>query len=160
MTTPVLEKPPGLIKRLSAMGYDAFLVFALLFAATGLLLIIDNFLLGGSSPALQEGDVVNELPTIASGPFFTAYLIIVMYLFYAYFWCKLGQSLGMQAWRLRVDSQEGGRISMKQASIRFAGAWVSFLCFGLGYFWILFDKEKRAWHDIWSGTRIVQLAKK
>ena len=68
MTNLVLDTPPGLLKRLAAIGYDAFLVFALLFAATGLVLLAEHLALPAPEPALVEGDVVKELPLVAQGP--------------------------------------------------------------------------------------------
>ena len=40
------------------------------------------------------------------------------------------------------------------------GACVSLAALGLGYFWIWIDRERLAWHDRWSGTRVVVLPKK
>jgi uncharacterized RDD family membrane protein YckC len=37
---------------------------------------------------------------------------------------------------------------------------LSWLPLGLGYFWILFDREGRAWHDRLSRTRVVLLPKR
>lgn len=159
MSNSALDTPPGLLKRLASIGYDAFLVFALLFAATGLVLLAEHLLVPTPEAILAEGDVVNELPLVAQGPWFNSYLFMVMFLFYAYFWCRIGQTLGMQAWRLRIDSLDGNRISFRQAAIRFVGAWVSMLALGLGYLWVLIDKDKRSWHDIWSKTKVVQLEK-
>jgi uncharacterized RDD family membrane protein YckC len=32
---------------------------------------------------------------------------------------------------------------------------LSWLPLGLGFFWVLFDRDRRAWHDRLSGTRLV-----
>ena len=37
---------------------------------------------------------------------------------------------------------------------------LSAACVGLGYLWCLFDRDKRYWHDILSGTRLVLLPKR
>jgi len=42
---------------------------------------------------------------------------------------------------------------------RLGWALVSLLPLGLGFLWILFDPEKRAWHDRLSRTRVVVLPK-
>ena len=39
--------------------------------------------------------------------------------------------------------------------VRFLAAIVSAACLGFGYLWILVDRDGRAWHDRWSGTRVV-----
>ncbi len=162
---------PGLLRRLAAIGYDSLLIFSLMFAATGLYQLFAHWLTdalaAASSPVASSpvttvttGDVITQLEPVASGPWYTLYLLLVMYGFFAWFWHRSGQTLGMQAWRLRVDDIKGGRISYRQTMIRFAGAWVSALSFGLGYLWILFDRDKCSWHDRLSHSRVVQLPKK
>jgi uncharacterized RDD family membrane protein YckC len=37
---------------------------------------------------------------------------------------------------------------------------VSLAALGLGYFWIWIDRERLAWHDRWSGTRVVVVPKR
>ena len=46
------------------------------------------------------------------------------------------------------------------ASIRCAVAWVSLAALGLGYWWVLFDRQRRSWPDIVSRTETVVLPKK
>jgi uncharacterized RDD family membrane protein YckC len=142
------------------MTYDALLVFALWFGATGLYQAGAGLL--GVGPTVGEhptGEVINQLEPIASGPWFSAYLLLVMLAFFAWFWHRSGQTLGMQAWRLRIDNLNGGRISYSQATLRFFCAWLSFFCLGIGYIWVLFDRDKAAWHDHWSKSRVVVLPK-
>jgi len=43
---------------------------------------------------------------------------------------------------------------------RYCAALLSLACLGLGFLWILVDKEKLAWHDHMSATRMVITAKK
>jgi uncharacterized RDD family membrane protein YckC len=42
---------------------------------------------------------------------------------------------------------------------RLASALLSLLPLGLGFFWILVDRDRRAWHDRLSRTRIVVVPK-
>lgn len=37
-----------------------------------------------------------------------------------------------------------------------AGKFVSSLCFGVGYFWAIWDKDGQAWHDKIAGTLVVK----
>ena len=151
---------PGLLRRLAAMTYDSLLVFSLMFAATALYQFVARWILGTTSTsAVATGDVITELQPVAAGPWFTLYLLLVMYAFFAWFWHYSGQTLGMQAWRLRIDDVDEGRISYRQTLLRFAGAWVSALCLGMGYLWVLFDRDKCSWHDRLSHSRVVQIPK-
>ncbi len=151
---------PGLLRRLGAMVYDSMLVFALFFAATGLYQYVSGLLgMAPISATVNTGEVIKDIEPIAGGIVFRVYLVLVMLLFFVWFWHHNGQTLGMQAWRLRLDDVNGGRVSYGKAVLRFFCAWISALCFGLGYLWVLFDKEKCSWHDRLSGSRLAQLPK-
>ena len=151
---------PGLLRRLGAIVYDSLLVFALFFAATGLYQYVSGLLgLGPISAAVDTGDVITEIQPVAGGIVYRIYLVLVMLLFFVWFWRHNGQTLGMQAWRLRLDDVDGGRVSYGKAALRFCCAWVSALCFGLGYLWVLVDRDKCSWHDGWSGSGLIQLPK-
>jgi uncharacterized RDD family membrane protein YckC len=148
-------------KRLAAMGYDCLVLFGVLFLAgslyrgTALL-----FVPATGDPSVNTGDVIHQLQPAASGPFYQIYLLLVIYGFFALFWHSSGQTLGMLAWRLRIQDPEGYSISWNQTLRRFLGAIVSCACLGLGYWWVLFDKDKQSWHDKLSNSSVVQLPKK
>jgi uncharacterized RDD family membrane protein YckC len=66
----------------------------------------------------------------------------------------------MLAWRLRVERADGSLLNWGDVLKRLGGATVSLLALGLGYFWIWFDRDRLAWHDRWSDTRVIVLPKK
>lgn len=147
-------------RRLAAMVYDGFLLFAILFAATALFQYVAG--IGEQSAAVVElhtGDVVRELPIRAQGLLFQLYLVAVIAGFYCYFWRRSGQTLGMQAWRLRLDSAAGGRPDILQCLRRLAVAVPALLLGGAGYWWIWLDRDHLAWHDRLSNTQVVVLPK-
>ena len=77
-------------------------------------------------------------------------------LFYSYFWIKnQGQTLGMQAWRIKLVTAENKNITLKDSIKR---CFFSIILFP-GYLWILIDKDKLSWADILSNTKIVNLSK-
>ena len=82
-------------------------------------------------------------------------LFLEAFTFFAYFWSAAGQTLGMRAWRLRLASNQGGRVSLHQATLRFAVALIAFGALGLGYFWALLDRQGRTWPDIASNSRVL-----
>lgn len=85
-------------------------------------------------------------------------LFVELFAFFAYFWVARGQTLGMLAWRLQLVSVEaGGRVTLKQALLRFIGALASLLTLGLGYLWMFVDRRRRTWPDLLSGTQILYL---
>jgi len=129
-----------LIKRLMAMVYDSLLVLSLWMLILGL-------------AAYANGGAVQ-------GPWVTSLLFVAAYGFFAFFWCRSGQTLGMLAWRLRVEDNDGYVIDLKQALVRFIGAIIASGFFAIGYIWVLFGNQRLSWHDHWSNTRIVQLPRR
>ena len=70
---------------------------------------------------------------------------------------RRGQTWGMRALRLRaVEGSTGGPVSRGQAWGRVAFAsFISSLCLGFGFWWALFDHQKRALHDVVCGTVLI-----
>jgi uncharacterized RDD family membrane protein YckC len=134
--------PAGLLRRLAAFVYDILLLAAILFIAAFVALLFS----GGE--AISPGN-----------PWYQTYLFILSYIFYAWFWTRGGQTLGMRAWRLRVESMDGGPVNLGQALLRFMAGLVTVMTAGLAMLWMLVDKEKRTLHDRFSDTRVVLLPK-
>lgn len=128
----------GLARRLGAIFYDSLLVVIGLMPMVTLPFI-----------AVRGGEPVGVGET-----FYQFVLIATTYLFFSLFWSRYGRTLGMQAWRLRIETPEGHRPDFVVASMRFFAAIVSFLPAGLGFWWQLVDKEGLSWHDRISGTRL------
>jgi uncharacterized RDD family membrane protein YckC len=132
-------RPAALLRRIAAIVYDSLLLLAVLFVAASPFVIIT----GGS----RQGMLVHLL--------FQIYLLAVSFIFFAWFWIHGGQTLGMRAWRLQIVREDGGKLGWRDAALRFFSAMLSWLCFGLGFLWILIDKERLAWHDRLSRTRVI-----
>ncbi len=78
----------------------------------------------------------------------------------AYFvasWSRIGATLGMRAWRLKVLTADGRAPTLRALCLRYTVATASLLAVGLGFAWSLIDAERRAWHDLASGTRFVRM---
>ncbi|KAF1697826.1 hypothetical protein CSC62_07790 [Pseudoxanthomonas jiangsuensis] len=73
-------------------------------------------------------------------------------------WHRGGQTLGMRPWRLRLQADDGGLPTMRQLWLRYAVGTLSLLAGGLGFWWAWFDRDRLAWHDRASGTRLVRAA--
>lgn len=134
--------PAGLLRRLLAMFYDSLLLLAVLLATTGLVMLLTG------------------LTDIRHNPLFKTLLFGMCFLFYSWFWLHGGQTLGMKTWRLRVQRRDGGPISIWQALLRFMAAIPSLALGGLGFFWILIDRERMTWYDRFSQTVVVELPKR
>lgn len=130
--------PASLIKQLAAMIYDSLLLFALLFFATAIALVF------------------NHGEAIAPNPWFSIYLLLTVFTFYAWFWHKSGQTLGMRAWKIRIVEETGGNPGWGRSYLRLCCALLSIACLGLGYWWRLF--KPWTWHDRLSGTQILDVS--
>jgi uncharacterized RDD family membrane protein YckC len=65
----------------------------------------------------------------------------------------------MQVWGIRVQNANGSHISLMQALLRFVIAIGSWACLGLGFLWMLWDKDKRTWQDRYSESVVIQIPK-
>jgi uncharacterized RDD family membrane protein YckC len=66
-----------------------------------------------------------------------------------------GRTVGKWLLGLRVVTAYGNPITYRQAFSRFVCTIPSAL-FGLGFFWILWSREKRGWHDILARTWVIK----
>lgn len=71
-------------------------------------------------------------------------------------WRRGGATLGMRPWRLRVVSIDGGNATTGALWKRYAVGTLSLITVGAGFWWAWFDRERLAWHDRASGTRMVR----
>lgn len=133
----------GLLRRLAAIFYDSMLLAAALFLA-----------------ALPAAPLLGEQPSTAALLLFRLYLLLIIFAFFAWFWAHGGQTLGMRAWRVKLQNRQSGPVTLWQLMLRFIVATFSWLLFGLGFIWSLLDKEKLTWHDRYSMTELVVTPKK
>ena len=87
---------------------------------------------------------------------YQAFVFIISFFFYSWFWIHGGQTLGMKTWKIKITNIDGSSVSWNNATIRFVTAIFSWLPLGLGYIWSIHDKKKRAWHDIASKTCLIR----
>lgn len=140
------------------MLYDGLLVIALVAVANALALGITHQVSGGSIDTLPPAAV--RIVTLLS-----------VFGFFCVFWIKDGQTLGMQAWRIKLvpapqgedagisNVQHSKRVTLPRAILRCCAACLSLACLGLGYLWCLFDPQRRYWHCRLSGTQLILLPK-
>ncbi|MGR9114833.1 MAG: RDD family protein [Gammaproteobacteria bacterium] len=130
-------KTAGFLRRLTAMLYDSLLLIAILFAATAAAL------------PFNHGEAFTS-----NNYYYLAYLILVSFLFFGWFWTHGGQTLGLRSWKLKVLTVDQRPLTWRQAFIRFITAILSWTAIGLGFLWIFVDKNNRGWHDLLSNTAV------
>jgi len=108
--------PVGLPRRLGAMIYDGLLLLAI-WMVLGLVFVLVGEVTGRALIPLQF--VVNLLAAWA---------------FFAWFWTRTGQTLGMQAWNIQLRDEAGGPVNPKQATLRYLVALAQWLGILLGIY--------------------------
>jgi uncharacterized RDD family membrane protein YckC len=70
-----------------------------------------------------------------------------------------GQSIGKKALDIRVVRfDDGGPLGWATALLRHLCSYLSGIPCGLGYFWMLWDKESQTWHDKLTATVVCPAA--
>ena len=134
----------GLPRRLGAMFYDGLLILALWMVVTALLL------------PLTGGEAITTGRVGAFEYIYRAVLIGIFVAFFGLFWTRRGQTLGMAAWKIYVEREDGLPLTWADVLKRLAGACVSLGALGVGYFWMYIDRDRRTWHDRWTKTAVVR----
>jgi uncharacterized RDD family membrane protein YckC len=144
--TPSLQPAP-LSRRIGAMLYDAILLLGVLMLAVLVLIFPYHLVTGQPFPHGEPIHLTVE----------RLYLLLVSGGFFVFFWTHGGQTLGMRTWRLRAIRDDGAPLRARDAWRRFAWAIPSLAPLGLGLWWSLVDRDRLAWHDRLSRTRLVRL---
>jgi len=83
--------------------------------------------------------------------------VLILGVYWVLTWSLLGASLGQKALGMRVvNVQNGERIDIVKALIRYVGFVISAIPFALGLIWAGFDPRKQGWHDKIAGTYVVR----
>ena len=100
---PAIEQqyqPAGLLRRLGAILSDALVIFGLLVLTTLIVFVPVLYKLG------KNAMVPAEVGWLWSGLYFLT-LLSVCFGFFGYFWRRSGQTIGMRAWRIKVETCDG-----------------------------------------------------
>ncbi|MDY6816253.1 MAG: RDD family protein [Pseudomonadota bacterium] len=125
-----LFPPATLTRRALAIIYDGLISIAVLLVATWVYTMIAGWLTGW-----EHYEQMAEAGQLSGDPALTFVLFLVLYLFFAYFWTRIGQTLGMQVWRIRIENLDGTSVSWTQALLRYGtAATVIFITMLAGYY--------------------------
>lgn len=141
----------GFFRRLGAFVYDLLLSLALVMLAGAI--AVGSTALLHSINLISLGDAVDVAAYLDSQAWYAFYLLGCFCAFYVWFWHKAGQTLGMKAWRLRVQQLDGHNLTVTQCLVRLTTATV-----GLGNLLVIFDRGNlRAFQDYMSDSEMVVL---
>lgn len=146
-------RPAALVgRRLLALSYDAFPVVALWMVVAVPFALADAAISGDPRHNIGPFSPMQWLLWAACWLVTGAYAVLS--------WRRGGQTLGMRPWRLRVVAADGGPATTRAACLRFVVGTASLLPGGLGFWWAWVDRDRLAWHDRASHTRVVRIEKK
>ena len=129
----------SLPRRLLAILYDSVILLGLLMLASAIALPFGN----PHKVALEDF-------------WFTLWLLFVCFLYLAGCWRYSGMTVGMRAWRLKLVSDNGQKVSWPRCVLRFFVGALSLFALGLGILWAILDKQNRGWHDLAARTLLIR----
>jgi uncharacterized RDD family membrane protein YckC len=142
MNAEPLSTPVSLGLRLTALIYDLLPLLGLWFLAG----VIGVAITGGAFDAHRlDHKILMQTLLLA---FSAGYFVIS--------WSRGGQTIGMRAWKMRLTMQDGSCLAWPRALLRFFLACVSLVLLGIGFWWSLFDPQRRSLHDIVCDTRMIK----
>ncbi|MFN4290736.1 MAG: RDD family protein [Permianibacter sp.] len=100
----------GFWRRLAALVYDLLIVIALLMVAAAIGTLVAELLVPGLNTQTPD--------TLRRHPLYLAWLLLWWFGYYAWSWRKGGQTVGMKAWRMQVQSSLGGQLLAWQITVR------------------------------------------
>lgn len=133
----------GFISRLVAFSIDAVLLVMLVAAGSWIVVQIERIF-------------ETFLPTdLSLGGAYIFAIPVIIGAYYVGLWALTGATVGKWLIGLRIVGADGSPPTIGRSLIRFIGYGLSAIVFFLGYIWVLFDDERRAWHDELAGTWVV-----
>ena len=132
----------GLATRVVAGAVDIGLLFGAYSIISG---VIGSVIGGifGKTPSAPAVAVLIVLGFLAGGAVF------------ATFWSLAGQTPGMRFLSIRIVHDGSSELGLRRATRRVFGTILSLLPFGLGFFAILRDPQRRAWQDRIAKTQVI-----
>lgn len=142
--------------------YGGFFKRAVGFLIDLFLIMISNMMLIGLG-LLAACKAMNDL-NLSSPSEDLVFLLTGLFMFSSlgYFICYLGyfnsvgQTPGKKLLGLRVISQSGGPVQPVQAAVRTLGILLTLFFFFPGFLFIMFNKQKLAFHDLLAGTYVIR----
>lgn len=145
----------GFRRRFGSWVYDVLIAFAVYMVAGAISFLIFNLLINYNVISMQgfEHAIDLQRSSIIYSIFIYGWNIAWVSFFFVFFWAKSGQTLGMKAWRLRLQNQDGTRITKTTGVKRLLPTLL-----GLGNLTVIFDrKNKLSLQDKLTNTEVVVL---
>jgi uncharacterized RDD family membrane protein YckC len=162
--------PASLFRRMAALFYDLLLIAALLLVLTFALL------------PLTAGEAILTSTHGLIGRFYHALQLLLAFGYFGICWTRGGQTVGMKAWRIRIETADGRPPNWADAIVRFTIGATLLLLAVIGIWqlqtpgwnladlaavllllpapanlaWVLFDREGRSLQDLAGQLRLLR----
>ena len=93
----------------------------------------------------------------ADNPSFESNVLLLALVYHIGFWSWKGTTVGGIICQLRLTRIDGTPVRFAESLVRGLSGIFSLAVVGLGFFWILRDPERQAWHDRIAGTYVVKV---
>lgn len=138
LASPVQPTASHIDSPISAVGYERA-GFGIRLAA----ILIDVILVGAVCGMIHGG----------------AGFALFLGLYTSLLWFYRGTTVGGIVCGLKVVRLDARPVDFATALVRTLGAFVSMICIGLGFLWVIWDPEKQTWHDKIAGTTVIRVPK-
>jgi len=128
---------PALIKLGACLLYELLTVIAIVFVSAGLFLWV-------------AGDATHGVKRLL----LQIFLWLTVGAYFVWCWLKSGQTLAMQAWKLKLIYSNNQLLSLEVAILRYVLATLSMALCGLGFLWAIVDSQHLFLHDRLLKSRI------
>lgn len=129
-TTLSKDHTPSLLKLCACLVYELLTMIALCIVFAGLFYGVFGDATEGMKRLVQQ-----------------MFLWTILGAYYLWCWTRSGQTLAMQAWHLKVVTENNVPLSQQMALMRYVLASLSLVLFGLGFLWAVVDKNRLFLHD-------------
>ena len=147
--------PAGFITRAAAFVIDLAIVAMI----SGLLALtiglVQDFFQDTLLRQFLTGPGIENLWSIIAKGFKFAMATLFVLLYFAICWSLVGFTAGQFLVGVRVVRKNGELMSLWRALARILLFNLSAIVFFLGFFWVIFDRRRQAWHDKIVGTYVV-----
>jgi len=152
-----LSRPAGFFSRLEAFVLDLVILSVLEIGGAAFIQAFLRFFRLTSLLDYLQSAWLNS-------PYFFAISGVVITIlgigYYTFCWTLLGFTPGKAVLGLKVVRRNGEKVSFSRSLLRFFAYWISALPLFLGFMWVLWDPNRRGWHDKIAGTQVLYIPKK
>jgi uncharacterized RDD family membrane protein YckC len=142
-------QPAGFIRRAVAFLIDLFIIEALYLLLIGMGMW--GMQLSGGRGGLFSSDSLLAFSLI---PFIAVWFFLYI-AYFTFFHFYDGQTPAKMIIRIKVINSAGNPLSFPQALVRSIGYFLSGFFFGFGFFLSIFERKKRALHDLLVGSDVI-----